>query len=183
VIPQQQRGPGAELVRDDRSGPAADPVPLRRNRDFMVLWSTQVVSTVGTRVTSIAFPLLVLAVTHSPAKAGVVGFAQTLPFLRAAVGVIGGVNLVFNALTLVLIVRAKQLGASPALIGVMFAFAWVGGLLGSFMAVGAAQLRRPSRDRHGRLVVGCADRRSGVAAERPQPRRRLRAPVVCRSIG
>ncbi len=39
------------------------------------------VSTVGTRVTSIAFPLLVLAVTHSPARAGVVGFAQTLPFL------------------------------------------------------------------------------------------------------
>jgi len=261
----------------------------------MVLWSSQVVSTVGTRVTSIAFPLLVLAVTHSPAKAGVVGFAQTLPFLllylpagafidrwdrkrtmiacdagravalgsiavtvalgwlgmaqvivvaliegslfvlfdlaegaalpqlvakeqvpaavaqnqaksqgadivgqplggvlfsiawllpfladavsylvsfaallfirrpfqqprarpptrlkteiaegllwvwrqpflRAAVGVIGGVNLVFNALTLVLIVRAKQLGASPALIGVMFAFVGVGGLLGSFVA-------------------------------------------------
>src|SRR5580700_9678962 len=40
--------------------PAAGPVPLRRNRDFLVL---------------------VLAVTHSPAKAGVVGFAQTLPFL------------------------------------------------------------------------------------------------------
>jgi len=261
----------------------------------MVLWSSQVVSTVGTRVTSIAFPLLVLAMTHSAAKAGVVGFAQTLPFLllylpagavidrwdrkrimlacdagraaalgsiavtaalgwlsmaqvvvaaliegslfvlfdlaegaalpqlvtkqqvpaavaqnqaktqgadlvgqplggvlfsaarllpfgvdavtylvsfaallfilrpfqqpraaqptrlkaeiaegllrvwrqpflRAAVGVIGGVNLVFNALTLVLIVRARQLGASPALIGVMFAFVGVGGLLGSFVA-------------------------------------------------
>jgi hypothetical protein len=56
------------------------------------------------------------------------------PFLRAAVGVIGGINLVFNALTLVLIVRAKQLGASPALIGVMFAFVGAGGLLGSFVA-------------------------------------------------
>jgi MFS family permease len=55
-------------------------------------------------------------------------------FLRAAVGVIGGINLVFNALTLVLIVRAEQLGASPALIGVMFAFVGVGGLLGSFVA-------------------------------------------------
>src|SRR5579863_10125490 len=270
-------------------------LPLRRNRDFMVLWASQVVSTVGTRVSSIAYPLLVLAVTHSPAKAGVVGFAQTLPFLllylpagafvdrwdlkrtmlvcdagrapalgsiaitaalgwlslaqvivvalaegslfvlfdlaegaalpqlvaetqvpaaiaqnqaktqgadvvgqplggvlfgaawllpfladavsylvsfvallfirrpfqhprarqpirlkaeiaeglawvwrqpflRAAVGVIGGVNLVFNALTLVLIVRARELGASPALIGVMFAFVGAGGLLGSFVA-------------------------------------------------
>ncbi|HEX4256622.1 MAG TPA: MFS transporter [Streptosporangiaceae bacterium] len=275
--------------------PAVGPVPLRRNRDFMVLWSSQVVSTVGTRVTSIAYPLLVLAVTHSPARAGVVGFAQTLPFLllylpagtfvdrwdrkrtmlvcdagravalgsiaftvalgwltmiqvvvvaliegslfvlfdlaegaalpqlvtgeqlqaaiaqnqaktqgadivgqplggvlfsiarllpflvdavsylvsfiallyvrrslqqprgrqptrlrteiaegllwvwrqpflRAAVGVIGGVNFVFNALTLVLVVRARELGASPALIGAMFAFVGVGGLLGSFVA-------------------------------------------------
>jgi predicted MFS family arabinose efflux permease len=276
----------------------------------MVLWSSQVVSTVGTRVTSIAFPLLVLAETHSPAMAGVVGFAQTLPFLllylpagafidrwdrkrtmlacdagrgvalgsiaitialgwlsmaqvivaaliegslfvlfdlaegavlpqlvtagqlpaalaqnqaktqgadvvgqplggvlfsaawllpflvdavsylvsftallslrrpfqpprgrpstrlrteiaeglrwvwrqpflRAAVGVIGGVNFVFNALTLVLIVRAKDLGASPALIGVMFAFVGVGGLLGSFVAPWV----RRSFPAHGVLVT------------------------------
>ena len=39
------------------------------------------VSTVGTRITSLAYPLLVLALTRSPAKAGIVGFAQTLPFL------------------------------------------------------------------------------------------------------
>lgn len=57
------------------------PVPLRRNRDFMILWTSQVVSTVGTRVTSIAYPLLVLALTGSPAQAGLVVFAQTLPYL------------------------------------------------------------------------------------------------------
>lgn len=56
-------------------------MPLRRNRDFILLWSGQVVSTVGTRVSSLAYPLLVLALTHSPAKAGLIGFAQTLPFL------------------------------------------------------------------------------------------------------
>jgi predicted MFS family arabinose efflux permease len=55
--------------------------PLWRNRDFMLLLGGQVVSTVGTRVSAIAFPLLVLAQTHSPAKAGLVGFAQTLPYL------------------------------------------------------------------------------------------------------
>src|ERR671925_297723 len=59
-----------------RLGPA-----LWRNRDFILLWCGQVVSTVGTRVTNIAFPLLVLAQTHSPAKAGIVGFAQTLPYM------------------------------------------------------------------------------------------------------
>jgi MFS family permease len=62
--------------------PAARPLPpLRRNRDFMVLWASQVVSTIGTRVSGIAYPLLVLAITGSPAQAGIVGFAQTLPFL------------------------------------------------------------------------------------------------------
>ena len=59
----------------------SEPVPLHRNRDFMILWSSQVASTVGTRVTSVAFPLLVLAVTGSPAQAGLVAFAQTLPYL------------------------------------------------------------------------------------------------------
>ena len=46
-----------------------------------MLWSGQVVSTIGTRVTGVAYPLLVLAETGSPAKAGVVGFAQTLPYI------------------------------------------------------------------------------------------------------
>jgi len=55
--------------------------PLRKNRDFMLLWSGQVVSAVGSSVSSVAFPLLVLALTHSPAKAGLVGFAGTLPYL------------------------------------------------------------------------------------------------------
>src|SRR6266511_2896664 len=55
--------------------------PLWRNRDFILLWSGQVISTIGTRVTGVAFPLLVLALKHSPAKAGIVGFAQSLPYM------------------------------------------------------------------------------------------------------
>ena len=61
------------------SPPAA--VPLRKNRDFILLWSGQVVSTVGSEVSALAFPLLVLALTHSPRDAGIVGFARSLPFL------------------------------------------------------------------------------------------------------
>jgi len=56
-------------------------VPLRRNRDFLVLWSAQLVSTLGSQVSLVAFPLLVLALTGSPAKAGLVGFANTIPAL------------------------------------------------------------------------------------------------------
>ena len=55
--------------------------PLRRNRDFRLLWIGSAISTLGSRVSGIAYPLLVLALTGSPANAGVVGFAGTLPYL------------------------------------------------------------------------------------------------------
>ena len=62
--------------------PPQPPLPsLWRNRDFMLLWSGQVVSTIGMRITWLAYPLLVLAMTGSPARAGLVGFAQSLPYL------------------------------------------------------------------------------------------------------
>lgn len=54
-------------------------VPLRRNRDFVLLQLGQLLSSLGTQTTSIAYPLLVLAVTGSAAKAGVVAFARTVP--------------------------------------------------------------------------------------------------------
>ena len=50
----------------------------------MLLQIGQLLSNVGTQTTSIAFPLLVLAVTHSPAKAGIVGFARSLPWVLFA---------------------------------------------------------------------------------------------------
>src|ERR1051326_1368362 len=54
------------------------PVPLRRNRAFVLLWTGQLVSTVGSAVSGLALPLLVLALTHSAGKAGLVGFAGAL---------------------------------------------------------------------------------------------------------
>ncbi len=54
---------------------------LRHNRDFQLLWSGQVVSTFGSRISSIALPLLVLDLTGSAADAGVVRFAGYLPLL------------------------------------------------------------------------------------------------------
>lgn len=65
----------------DSRPPLGDgPVALRRNRDFQILWLAQVTSEVGTAVSSVAYPLLVLALTHSAARAGVVGFAASLPW-------------------------------------------------------------------------------------------------------
>ncbi|HSC03792.1 MAG TPA: MFS transporter [Solirubrobacteraceae bacterium] len=54
-------------------------VPLRRNRDYMLVWAGQGVSELGSQVSTVAYPLLVLALTSSPAKAGLVGLAATLP--------------------------------------------------------------------------------------------------------
>ena len=53
--------------------------PLRRNRDYMLVWAGQGVSELGSQISTVAYPLLVLALTHSPAKAGLVGLAATLP--------------------------------------------------------------------------------------------------------
>lgn len=55
--------------------------PLRKNRDFQLLWAGQAISVIGSRVSWIAYPLLVLAMTGSPATAGLVGFLGTLPYI------------------------------------------------------------------------------------------------------
>jgi hypothetical protein len=52
---------------------------LRRNRDFVLLTSGQLLSSAGSQLTSVAYPLLTLAVTGSAALTGLVGFARMLP--------------------------------------------------------------------------------------------------------
>ena len=73
---------------DAAGGPAPreplEPVPLRRNRDFQLLWGGQAVSLLGSQTAKIAYPLLVLAMTGSPAKAGIAGFAAMLGYLLFA---------------------------------------------------------------------------------------------------
>jgi MFS family permease len=55
-------------------------LPLRKNRDFVLLQVGQTLSTIGSEATALAYPLLVLAVTGSPAQAGIVGFARIVPW-------------------------------------------------------------------------------------------------------
>ncbi|MFF3669661.1 MFS transporter [Microtetraspora malaysiensis] len=96
---------------------------LWRNRDFLVLWSGQIVSTLGSRVSAMAMPLLVLSITGSAADAGVVAAATSLPYL------------VVNLLAGTLVDRwdrrrvmlAGQLTAGAALASVCAAW-WLGAL-------------------------------------------------------
>jgi predicted MFS family arabinose efflux permease len=53
---------------------------LCRNRDYMLLWSGQATSAVGSQITELTFPLLVLTLTASPVQAGVIGALRTLPY-------------------------------------------------------------------------------------------------------
>lgn len=55
--------------------------PLWRNRDYMLLWSGQVISVIGTGATQIVYPLLILALTGSAAQAGVAAALASIPYI------------------------------------------------------------------------------------------------------
>jgi MFS family permease len=57
------------------------PVPLRRNAGFRMLWIGQLLSDTGTEIGMLAYPLLILALTHSAVLAGVVGTARAITLL------------------------------------------------------------------------------------------------------
>jgi MFS family permease len=77
---QVQEIPGQQGKVGETSFPVKKHLPLWRNRDYMLLWSGQMVSSVGTRVSQLAFPLLVLALTGSPAQAGLIAAMRGLPY-------------------------------------------------------------------------------------------------------
>lgn len=54
---------------------------LLRNRDYLLLWGGQVVSTLGSAAAGIIYPLLILAMTDSPAAAGIAAALGSLPYL------------------------------------------------------------------------------------------------------
>ncbi len=64
-----------------------DPPPARdrgsgllSNRNFTLLWVGAALSELGSQATTVAMPLLVLTLTGSPAKAGIVGVARSLAY-------------------------------------------------------------------------------------------------------
>lgn len=56
-------------------------IPLRRNREFVLFQAGQLLTTFGSGLSSIAYPLLALAVTHSARDAGYVGAALFAPLV------------------------------------------------------------------------------------------------------
>jgi MFS family permease len=62
--------------------------PLRRNRDFNLLWISGTLSDLGSLTSLLAIPLLVLSLTGSPAQAGLVGTVAAV--VRGAASLPGG---------------------------------------------------------------------------------------------
>src|SRR5215469_6013045 len=71
----------SEKKREEVQEAAARPTPLWRNRDYLLLWSGQAISSVGSSASELALPLLVLSITHSPAQAGFAGALRSLAYL------------------------------------------------------------------------------------------------------
>jgi hypothetical protein len=71
---------------------------LWRERDFLLCWGGEPVSTLGTSRSCLAFPLLILALTGSPALAGVAGALRAAPF---ALNPVKNVALVAGTLPLI----------------------------------------------------------------------------------
>jgi len=63
----------------------SEPLPLRRNRDFVLFQFGQLFSTVGSGISGIAYPLLALALTNSAAKTGYVGAVEFAPVVLLSV--------------------------------------------------------------------------------------------------
>lgn len=69
------------LVDGAAQGAGAPAAPLRRNREFLLLWSGASMSFLAARVTTVAYPLIVLWHTGSPLAMSAVTTAALLPLL------------------------------------------------------------------------------------------------------
>jgi MFS family permease len=54
---------------------------LWQNRDYLLLWGGQAISTMGSNASELALPLLILSLTHSPVQAGLVGAMRAVAIL------------------------------------------------------------------------------------------------------
>lgn len=106
---------------------------LSRNRQYRLLWTSQLLSEFGVNASSIAFPLLVLALTGSAAASGVVLGALAAAQLLAGLPA-GALADRWNRKTIMLCCEAAQAVAAASLVGAL----WLGRANVAHMVVVAA---------------------------------------------
>src|SRR5579884_993791 len=88
-VPPAETAPDSELVeasllRRIRRLATVDVTPLRRHRDFRLLYAGQMVSFFGNMITYVAVPYQAYALTHSSLAIGLFGIVQLIPLLALA---------------------------------------------------------------------------------------------------
>lgn len=113
--------------------------PLRRNRDFQLLWSGSAFAFLGKEIVDLVYPLVVLAVTGSPAWAGAFGGVQL--FVSLLVGLPAGAlaDRCDRRLLLVIMEAVRALATGSVLIAVVLNALTLPHLLAVAVAVGAVQ--------------------------------------------
>ena len=122
--------PGPERSGAERSGaerrresPGIRPRPLWRNWPFQALWIGTSSSTLGVSVADIAYPLTILAITRSPALAGLFAAVQGLGMLLAGLpaGVLADR---YHGRTIVILAEAGR-AAVTAVVAVALVTGWL----------------------------------------------------------
>ncbi|MEZ0107249.1 MFS family permease [Catenulispora sp. EB89] len=77
----------AEIAPEIAAEAAPELIPLRRNRNFNLLWGGAVSALLGLSTADIAYPLVILALTGSPLKAGLFATVQLIASVLATLPV------------------------------------------------------------------------------------------------
>jgi len=139
----------APATHPDPPGPvqsqaAQSCVPLRRNLQFQTLWAGSAASSLGVNVANVAYPLAILALTGSPARAGLFAAIQTTGMI---VGALPGGQLAdrYDRRAVVIVTEsARALITTAVAVGLILA--WISlpllllaaALLGAGQAIGGA---------------------------------------------
>jgi MFS family permease len=91
---------------------------LRDNRDFRLLWGAGLISALGSQFAAVAMPLTVLAVTGSPAAAGLLGSVSLACTLLCAIPG-GAIADAFERRRVLIVCACGALAASAALAGLV----------------------------------------------------------------
>jgi MFS family permease len=106
---------GGSRLRRIARAVATDITPLRRSRDFRLLWTGEVITVTGQQVTVVALYIQLYALTKSPAAVGVLGLVQFVPL---TVGTLVGGPFIdrYDKRTLLLLTQCTLAASSAVLV-------------------------------------------------------------------
>ncbi|MGD0861838.1 MAG: MFS transporter [Candidatus Limnocylindrales bacterium] len=142
--------------------------PVRRDRDFRILWLGQLIGGVGRQVTVVALPLELWQLTHSPLSIGLLALVQLVPIVIFTLGG-GAVADAVDRRRLLLVTQICLAATSAALALLAFMPApplW-GFYVVAFVAAGIGAVDQPTRS---------------SAIPRLVPRERLQAAIAVNSL-